>query len=146
MTKADELVTKESIANALFVLGIDHGVYISVGTGRHGINGKFLPYNKTMKTLMDIPATQPKWRIVGRDLFPADGQECLITVQVTKDISEVCRATYSTDLYTVDDYDSDGFKGVAGWYDIDGDDGYIKTEDVVAWMPLPEPYKGEGEK
>ena len=31
---------------------------------------------------------------------------------------------------------------VPGWYDYDSEFGFYQIENIVAWMPLPEPYKG----
>ena len=49
-------------------------------------------------------------------------------------------ASYSTDLHKVDKWDFP--KHEAGWYNYDSEYGYYKIENViVAYMPLPEPYK-----
>jgi hypothetical protein len=43
-------------------------------------------------------------------------------------------------LHEVDEYDFP--KHEAGWYNYDSEYGYYKIENViVAYMPLPEPYK-----
>ena len=61
---------------------------------------------------------------------------------VTHDVVET--ACYSTDLRKVDEYDFP--KHEAGWYNYDSEYGYYKIENViVAYMPLPEPYKAESE-
>lgn len=48
-------------------------------------------------------------------------------------------ANYSTDLHTVDKYDFPKHK--AGWYNDDSEYGHYELDDIVAWMPRPEPYK-----
>lgn len=127
--------------------------YEIIDTKQVYTNGiEFVPIFRMKQWFEHLPSTQPEkmsdltgWRKVGNDLFPADGQECLVTVQITKDISRVELATYSTDLYTVDDYDFEDCKGKPGWYHCDGDFGYVETRNVVAWMPAPEPYREEGD-
>ena len=48
---------------------------------------------------------------------------------------------FAKDLHSVDAYDFINKKGVAGFYDSDSEYGYFEVPDVIAWMPLPEPYK-----
>lgn len=49
--------------------------------------------------------------------------------------------SFAKDLYKVDEYDFGDRKGVSGWFDYDSEYGYIETDGVTAWMPLPEKYK-----
>ena len=42
---------------------------------------------------------------------------------------------------TVNEYDLAGEKNV--WYRYDSEYGYVSTDSVTHWMPLPEPPKGE---
>lgn len=44
-------------------------------------------------------------------------------------------------LEKVDDFDFRNEKH-SGWYEYDSEWGYCEIYEVVAWMPLPEPYKG----
>ena len=57
--------------------------------------------------------------------LPENGQEVLITT---------CRGEVVHDYFISDVVDGCSFEN---WYDVG---------DVVAWMPLPEPYKEEGER
>lgn len=51
---------------------------------------------------------------------------------------------FATDLHRIDKYDFPEHK--CGFYDSYSEWGYCEVDDVIAWMPLPEPYKEEGEK
>jgi len=54
---------------------------------------------------------------------------------------------FDLDLHSVDEYDfpiDKGYKGKPGFYDEDSEWGYFDvTEYVVAWQPVPEPWKGD---
>ena len=54
--------------------------------------------------------------------------------------------SFANDLYKIDEYDFYDEKGQKGWFYYDREYGYCKDDSVIAWMPLPEPYRGEGEK
>ena len=45
-------------------------------------------------------------------------------------------ASYAHDLFEVDDYDFNS--GDTGWFDYDGEVGYYKVRNVLAWTELPE--------
>lgn len=49
---------------------------------------------------------------------------------------------FANDRYEVDEYDFDEKDG-AGFYRFDSEYGFVKRDDVEAWMPLPPAYKGE---
>ena len=51
---------------------------------------------------------------------------------------------YAPNLHDVDEYNFKG-KKCPGWYDYDIEWGYRELDDVIAWMPLVEPYKAESE-
>ena len=50
-------------------------------------------------------------------------------------------ANYSLNLHKTDEFDFRNDKG-AGWYKYDGEFGYYKIDDVIAWQPLPK-YRQE---
>lgn len=54
-------------------------------------------------------------------------------------------AFYAFDLYEADSYAFENKRGISGWYGYDEEYGYYEHDDVIAWMPLPQPYKGESE-
>lgn len=66
-----------------------------------------------------------EWQIHLDCVLPNDGDEILITVY-----SKNSEPYVEKDLCYVDD----------GWY---LDSGYDWVDDVIAWAPLPEPYKEE---
>lgn len=50
--------------------------------------------------------------------------------------------SFANDLYKIDEYDFSDKKGQKGWFYHDSEYGFCEDNDVYAWMPLPEPYKG----
>ena len=60
-------------------------------------------------------------------------------IPVSERLPERCKRYIVTDYGSVEEsyYNSDGH-----WFSKNGD----KLKDVTAWMPLPEPYKGENDE
>lgn len=79
-----------------------------------------------------------------KDKLPEKSGYYLVTVasNFTKDRG-VSMAGFHPDLFKVDEYDFANKKGVGGWYDYDSENGHYLVDDVVAWMPIPNPYKGD---
>lgn len=52
---------------------------------------------------------------------------------------------FSNDLFEVDEFDFYEYKGMKkkAFYGCDSEFGYFEHNNIIAWMPLPEPYKGE---
>lgn len=50
---------------------------------------------------------------------------------------------YTADLYSVNGNYFNGQKGKSGWYWYDSEYGYYAVDSVIAWMPLPDAYKGK---
>lgn len=76
--------------------------------------------------------------------YPPKNGRYLVTIDYT-DRSVLQILGYSNNLSKVDKYD---FKGDTnpGWYLYDSEyGGYYAINNVVAWMELPEVYKGDGE-
>ena len=51
---------------------------------------------------------------------------------------------FANHLCEIDEIDF-GNKTYSGWYEYNPEYGHYEWNGVVAWMPLPEPYKGESE-
>ena len=85
----------------------------------------------------------PKWISVG-DRLPEEGTY-LVTVERMVGTPRVDIKSFAKDLYSVDEFDFYNKKRKSGWYDYDSEYGYWEDEKVIAWMPLPEPYKEEGD-
>jgi len=83
---------------------------------------------------------QTRWIPVSEKL-PDYNKQCLVTFECGL-VDIMC---YALDLYKVDEYDFCAKKGKAGWYEYDSEWGYYSRDDIVAWMPLPKPYKVESE-
>lgn len=52
---------------------------------------------------------------------------------------------WANNLEEVDDFDFCD-KKYGGWYEYDSEWGYCERKEVVAWQPLPKPYKEENEE
>ncbi|MCR4674062.1 MAG: DUF551 domain-containing protein [Lachnospiraceae bacterium] len=75
--------------------------------------------------------------------LPDKGGQYLVTLHFsTHDVIDVI--SYARNLYLVDEYDFSDKKR-PGWFDYDSEYGYYERGDVIAWQPLPEPYKVEME-
>lgn len=74
--------------------------------------------------------------------LPEDDGRYLCMTKSFNDKPLVDLLSYAHNLHKVDEYDFPQEKN--GWYDYDDEYGYYEDEQVYAWMPLPEPWKGEG--
>lgn len=84
-----------------------------------------------------------KWTPVSEGLPEKDGAY-LVTQKFTgitnyTICSGVSIVYYSRNLSAVAREFADVYR--AGWYNSDDEYGYWEVDNVVAWMPLPEPYK-----
>ena len=100
-------------------------------------------YMTVWKYLHQLSSAQPEqhWIPVS-ERMPEDGENCLVSVRCPNNFL-VDRGTYSTDLFKVDKEDFFGNRGESGWYYLSSEYGYCKILNVIAWMPLPEPYRAE---
>lgn len=91
-------------------------------------------------TIRRMPTIEPQRWIPVDEGKPKDGTVCLVSD--SKGLVEI--ATFAEDLYEFDEYDFQNKRGVAGWYYLDDEWGmYFDVDNVVAWIPLPEPYQSE---
>lgn len=100
-----------------------------------GLHGE--DYRKFKKWLRKAP-TVSEW-IPCSERLPKEDAGYL--VQLNYGIVDVLR--WANILEKVDDYDFYNKKH-GGWYEYDGEWGYCERNEVVAWIPLPEPWKGGG--
>lgn len=90
----------------------------------------------------DIPFYEPMWE----QGDPPKSGRYLVTrryVDITgKNICTVDTASFTKDLYRLDEYDFYDKKGESGWYEYDSEYGYFEIKGVVAWQYFPEPFEG----
>lgn len=86
---------------------------------------------------------QTRWIPVSERLPEKDG-EYLVTVSFHFCGEIVFKCSFATDLHKVDEYNFQEHK--CGFYGIDSEWGSYEINDVIAWMPSPEPYKEESEE
>lgn len=95
-----------------------------------------------MKSLRQKGLFVSRWIPVEEGL-PKKNGDYLVTVPSICGGGSVYKYSFATDLHKVDKYDFPKHK--SGFYRIDSEWGYYEVDDVIAWMPLPEPYKAESE-
>ena len=84
------------------------------------------------------------WIPVSERLPEKDG-EYLVTVSSFCGLPQCIEVlSFATDLHKVDEYEFPEHK--CGFYEYDSEWGYLEVDDVIAWMPLPEPYRKESEE
>ena len=106
-------------------------------------NGELEAYRKHRNRLLKLPPVTPqsKWIPVSEGL-PEDGIY-LVTVERIGGVPIIETKSFAKDLHRVHEYDFPKHK--CGWYDYDSEYGYWEDTNVIAWMPLPQPYKVESE-
>lgn len=110
----------------------------------HMIPNIYGMHDVTAEGIVEFIKNQPsaqQWIPVEERLPEEDGEYlCQIDVH-GRAVMEVIG--FSNNLYKVDEYDFFDCKGKKGFYGYDSEMGYYETSGVIAWMPLPEDYKGE---
>lgn len=76
------------------------------------------------------------------EMLPEDGIY-LVTVERITGKPRIETKSFAKDLNRVDDFSFRKHK--CGWYDYDSEYGCWEDTNVIAWMPLPQPYNGESE-
>ena len=89
----------------------------------------------------ELKARVPQWISVN-DRLPEEDKAYLVTTNDFGNRQGVNIRWFAKDGETVDEYELAGQKCV--WYFYDSEYGYVSTNSVTHWMPLPpEPPKGE---
>ena len=90
--------------------------------------------------LVDRGVTVPQWISVN-DRLPEEDKDYLVITNDFGKYSSVKIRSFAKDGETIDEYDLAGKKYV--WYFWSNEYGYVSTNSVTHWMPLPELPKGE---
>lgn len=85
-------------------------------------------------------STENEWIPCSERLPKKDGR---YLCQNSYGLMQVIR--WANNLEKVDDFDFCD-KKYGGWYEYDSEWGYCERKEVVAWRPLPKPYRGDGEE
>ena len=86
-----------------------------------------------------VYTTESRWVPVDKGL-PEKSETYLCTVKGLLG-KYITLAKFADDLSKVD-CDFESKKGVSGFYNYDSEYGYYIVNNVLAWMPIPEPYRG----
>ncbi len=89
---------------------------------------------------IDIFDDVTKWISVNERLPKEDGEYLVSRHYTLSDNYCVEILKYVKDLSEIDDNFRDK-KGIGGWIDWNHNYGYYDVSNVVAWIPLPKPYK-----
>lgn len=85
---------------------------------------------------------QTRWIPVGERLPEKDGEYLVTVSSFCGEI--VFKCSFAMDLHKVDEYNFQEHK--CGFYGIDSEWGSYEIDNVIAWVPSPEPYKAESEE
>lgn len=97
-----------------------------------------------LKVAIKTLEQEPKWIPVSERL-PEKKGTYLVTQKATfTDYVYISVIGYALNLYDVDEYDFANKKR-SGWYNYDPEYGHYELDDVIAWMPLPLPFRAESE-
>lgn len=101
-------------------------------------------WNTSVIELLDmaIEALEKTRWIPCTERLPEDGIY-LVTVERIAGKPRIETKSFAKDLHRVDDFSFRKHK--CGWYDYDSEYGCWEDTNVIAWMPLPKPYKEESE-
>lgn len=118
-------------------------IYLPIMDGLNTIGEYTIPHKfkeKIADYLISNDVTVQKWIPVTERLPQKDGY-CLVTINYFGNHQGIDVRYFAKDGETVDKYDLAGQKDV--WCSYDSEWGYVSTDSVTHWMPLPELPKGE---
>ena len=78
-----------------------------------------------------------KWHKASEILPTEDRRQYLTIVNLGINCYYYKLLNFTTDLYSVDEYDFSDKKNKCGWYFYDSEWGYCEYKDVVYWLELP---------
>lgn len=116
---------------------IDHDRDWIIGCIEHDGFIKTDRFDKANQIILDALSAEARW-IPCSEKLPKEDARYL--VQMSYGIMKVL--SWANVLEKVDDFDFYNKKH-SGWYEYDSEWGYCEKNEVLAWMPLPEPWKGE---
>lgn len=105
----------------------------------HGKGDSYIPKNFA-DHLVANGVTVQEWISV-KDRLPQKDGYYLVTINYFGNYQGIDVRYFAKDGETVDEYDLAGQKDV--WCSYDNEWGYVSTDSVTHWMPLPELPKGE---
>ena len=90
------------------------------------LQGNALPtWNDVYQTINDVPSAEPERWIPVTEALPKEHERVLVTIKRSDGEKRVRSGNYSSEYFWIDNGD------------------YWKHNDVLAWMPLVEPWEGE---
>ena len=140
-----DLIERQAAMDAFRKIAFYHLFKCGEHIGENPREFLIMNVKKAFEVIECLPSIQPEpqWIPVSERL-PENKQLCLVTKRGFGKTKVVDIATYSTNLYKIDEREFCAEKGKSGWYYYDNEFGYCQPLGVVAWMPLPEPFR-EGE-
>lgn len=109
---------------------------------KHGLPGSALDIVNTLFNDLEQDEKENGWIPVSERL-PEDERECLVTLEKIYGTPEISMGIANYLRFGNDGYWNEKKYGYLEWDKYSDGHGGTKMYKVVAWMPLPEPYKEE---
>ena len=113
-------------------------LYPNIPINREWWYKKYEPFIKCEEAIKSLPPAQ-QW-IPCSERLPEEGELILLYFRPEKDTPHLRLQIGYLGSHDVEDYDFQKIGVAQVWYT---DKFYWSFDKVVAWMPLPKPYKGE---
>lgn len=127
MVNMDDLISRQALKEAMYIEAM-----VKDSDEQKWDSGCWIRYKMFERVVNSLPSAKPKWIPVTERLPEKYIGEWLCCT----DEGEIMVLPYDTP--------GDGSKECV-FYEWDDNGYYYQTFNVVAWMPLPEPWKGEKE-